>query len=167
MRKTTPFSSGALRNAALCAAAALALGACGEPRYAVQGYAPRSDELQRLTMGEDTTATVRRKLGEPTILGTFESGTWYYVSTVTEQRTYHLPEPIDRTVVQLAFNDAGVLESVNRYGLEDGRVVDLETRTTPTFGRELTLVQQLLGNVGRFNDEGNTIGTGVGKGSGE
>jgi len=155
MRKSSKLNAAAFpRSVALAFAASLALGACAEPRYAVHGYAPRSDELQRLTAGEDTTSTVRRKLGEPTIVGTFESGTWYYVSTVTEQKMYHHPVPIDRTVVQLSFNDAGVLEGVNRYGLEDGRVVNLENRTTPTFGRELTIVQQLFGNIGRFSDEG-------------
>jgi hypothetical protein len=40
---------------------------------------------------------------------------------------------------------------VNRYGLEDGRVIDLATRTTPTFGRELTVLQQLFGNIGNFD----------------
>lgn len=163
MRKTSFLSGGSFpRASALAFAAALMLSACAEPRYAVNGYAPRSDELQRLTMGEDTTSTVRRKLGEPTIVGTFETSTWYYVSTVTEQKMYHHPVPIDRTVVQLAFNDAGVLEGVNRYGLEDGRVINLENRTTPTFGRELTLIQQLFGNIGRFNDGGsNVFGTGA------
>ena len=34
------------------------------------------------------------------------------------------------------------------YGMEDGRVIDLETRTTPTLGRELTILEQLLGNLG-------------------
>jgi len=145
---------------ALALLASMALGACAEPRYAVHGYAPRSDELSRLTMGEDTTSTVRRKLGEPTIVGTFETDTWYYVSTVTEQTMYKLPVPIDRTVVQLAFNDAGVLERVNRYGLEDGRVIELETRTTPTYGRELTVLQQILGNLGKFNEGDSVFGKG-------
>jgi len=40
---------------------------------------------------------------------------------------------------------------VNRYGLEDGKVVDLVTATTPTYGRELTVLQQLFGNVGRIS----------------
>lgn len=158
MRKTSLLNGRALfRNVVIGGVAALTLSACGEPRYAVHGYAPRSDELQRLTMGEDTTSSVRRKLGEPTIIGTFETDSWYYVSTVSEQRTYHHPKPIDRTVVRLAFNEAGVLEGVNRYGLEEGQVINLETRTTPTYGRELTIVQQLFGNIGRFNEGGGGI----------
>ena len=155
MRKTSLINGRTVfRNAVICGVAALTLAACGEPRIAVHGYAPRSDELQRLTAGQDTTSSVRRKLGEPTIVGTFEENAWYYVSTVSEQRTYHHPEPIDRTVVRLAFSEVGVLEGVNRFGLEEGRVIDLETRTTPTYGRELTIVQQLFGNIGRFNEGG-------------
>ncbi len=160
MRKTTNFRGAvSIRNAAICFTAALALSACAEPRYAVHGYAPRGDELARLTMGEDTTSSVRRKLGEPTIVGTFENNRWYYVSTVSEQKMYEHPVPIDRTVVQLAFNEAGLLEGVNRYGLEDGQIINLESRTTPTYGRELTVIQQFFGNLGRFNTEGG--GTGI------
>ena len=40
------------------------------------------------------------------------------------------------------------------YGQEDGRTIAYVDRTTPTEGNELTLIQQLLGNLGRFNPEG-------------
>ena len=40
------------------------------------------------------------------------------------------------------------MASVNRYSLEEGRVIDLETNTTPTYGKELTIMEQILGNIG-------------------
>ena len=49
------------------------------------------------------------------------------------------PEVIDRRVVAILFDDQDFVRSVNTYGLEDGRIIDLETNTTPTFGRELTI----------------------------
>jgi hypothetical protein len=39
------------------------------------------------------------------------------------------------------------------YGVEDGRIVEPVERTTPTYGQELTVMQQLLGNFGRFNTD--------------
>ncbi|MEO1613736.1 MAG: outer membrane protein assembly factor BamE, partial [Pseudomonadota bacterium] len=45
--------------------------------------------------------------------------------------------------------DAGRVTNVARYGIEDGQVIDLITRTTPTYGREITILQQLFGNIGR------------------
>ena len=46
-----------------------------------------------------------------------------------------------------------VVASVNTYGMEDGRVIDLQTRTTPTHGRKLTVMQQVLGNIGKITGE--------------
>ena len=37
--------------------------------------------------------------------------------------------------------------SIERYGLEDGRIVNLTTRTTETGGRELGVLEQLFGNL--------------------
>ncbi|MEM6677012.1 MAG: outer membrane protein assembly factor BamE, partial [Pseudomonadota bacterium] len=61
---------------------------------------------------------------------------------------FYAPEIIDRRIIAVEFNDVDRVTSVRRYGLEDGQFVDLETRTTPTFGRELTILQQVLGNIG-------------------
>jgi outer membrane protein assembly factor BamE (lipoprotein component of BamABCDE complex) len=58
----------------------------------------------------------------------------------------------DRRVIAITFDQNDVVASVNRYGLEDGRVVDLETRTTPTYGQQLTIIQQILGNVGSLEN---------------
>ena len=51
--------------------------------------------------------------------------------------------------VAIRFDNAGRVSNVARYGVEDGKVIDLITRTTPTYGREITLLQQLFGNIGR------------------
>jgi hypothetical protein len=36
---------------------------------------------------------------------------------------------------------------VERYGIEDGRIINLTTRTTDTGGRQLGVLEQLLGNL--------------------
>ena len=48
----------------------------------------------------------------------------------------------------ITFDQNDVVASVDLYGLNEGRVVNLETNTTPTFGRELTILEQVLGNIG-------------------
>ena len=54
-------------------------------------------------------------------------------------------------MVAISFDPDGVVTDVRQFGIEDGRVIDLVTRTTPTYGREMTVVQQLLGNLLQFN----------------
>ena len=70
------------------------------------------------------------------------------VATKVEHYTYNEPKVIDRRVVAVLFGKDDVVTSVKQYGLKDGKVVDLESKTTPTYGRELTILEQLLGNIG-------------------
>ena len=44
---------------------------------------------------------------------------------------------------------AGKVAAVRTLSLADGREVAMERRETPTRGRQLTIIEQLLGNVGR------------------
>jgi len=55
-----------------------------------------------------------------------------------------------RSVTEITFDKAdGKVAAVRTLGLEDGRQVAMERRETPTRGRQLTILEQLLGNVGR------------------
>ena len=132
------------------AAAALSVAAC-TPVVRVHGFAPDQISLEAVQAGIDTRGSVRRKVGRPSSTGVFTDNGWYYVSTTIEHLGYYDPEVIDRRVVAITFDERDVVTSVNTYGLEDGKVIDLESRTTPTAGRGLTIIEQLLGNIGLGN----------------
>ena len=140
-----------------CALATLALTVACEPVRRTHGYAPRPAQLAEVTIGSDSKPVVAGKIGRPTTLGAFDTDDWYYITRSTESRAFLEPKLVSQEVVVVGFSDNGVAESVDRYGVEDGRVVNLVTRTTPTRGKRLTFLQQLLGNVGRFN-AGQVIG---------
>ena len=118
------------------------------PEIRIHGYSPPDTELLQIQVGQDTRGSVRRKIGRPGSTGIFTDDGWYYVSTQVEHYTYNEPKVIDRRVVAIRFDQQDVVASVNRYGLEDGRIVDLETSVTPTYGRQLTILEQALGNIG-------------------
>ncbi len=63
---------------------------------------------------------------------------------------------VDQEILAVAFDEGGIVESMRVYGQEDGRTIAYVDRTTPTEGNELTIIQQLLGNLGRFNPEGDS-----------
>ena len=117
------------------------------------GYAPAPEELAQIRAGQDTRASVRRKIGRPSTTGVFLPDRWYYVASEMEHYLFYEPRIASRRVVAVGFDQNDLVASVNEYGLDDGRVIDLETRTTPTLGRELTVLQQLLGNLGRVSAE--------------
>ncbi|MEO0681153.1 MAG: outer membrane protein assembly factor BamE [Pseudomonadota bacterium] len=131
----------------LAAVTAATLAAC-EPIIRTHGYAPTETQLSDIAPGLDTVSTVTTKIGRPSTGGVVRDNTWFYVASRTETLAYNPPEVVERRVVAVRFEDDGTVASVDRFGLEDGRVINLVTRTTPTFGRELTVLQQIFGNLG-------------------
>ena len=140
-------SMGSLARLA-CASLIAGLAAGCAPIIEQHGYAPLPEELAQIRPGLDTRATVINKIGRPASSGIFTDEGWYYVSSQVEKMTYHAPEVTDRRVVAITFDPSGVVAGVNEYGLEDGRVIDLATETTPTHGRQLTIIEQAFGNLG-------------------
>ncbi len=114
------------------------------------GYAPDDEQVASITAGQDTRGSVRRKVGHPTTSGVFSTDGWYYVSTTVEHYLYNAPKVIDRRIIAVQFGANDVVAGVNVYGMEDGRIIDLQTRTTPTHGRKLTILQQIFGNFGQL-----------------
>jgi len=117
------------------------------PTVQVHGYVPPQADIARIRPGVDNTAAVQQILGLPSSSGVLRDSAWYYVQSTVENYTYHAPKVVDRTVVAVNFDNRGVVRDVKRYGLADGRVVNLETRTTETGGRELGMLEQLFGNI--------------------
>lgn len=139
-----------VRHALLTATAVGLLAAC-EPTYRNHGFTPQIAELESIAAGDDTRGSVLRKLGRPSAYSSFDSDAWYYAASRVEHYAFYPPKVIERRVVAVRFGDTGVVEEVNRYGIEDGQVIDLITRRTPTYGREITALQQIFGNLGRVS----------------
>ncbi len=116
-----------------------------------RGYILNERAVAGITPGRDTRNTVLVAMGTPTAVGTFHSNSWYYIGGQTETVAYKVPEVVDQQVVAILFTDAGVVEDVQRYSLADAMKVNPVGRETPTRGREIGIMEQLLGNIGRFN----------------
>lgn len=131
-------------------ALAAAAGACA-PTIATQGFQAVDAKPQDVVAGTDTKETVLARLGSPSTTSTFEPDTvWYYLTQTTERYTYNKPQVSQRSVTEITFDKAdGKVAAVRTLGLEDGRQIAMERRETPTRGRQLTILEQLLGNVGR------------------
>ena len=141
MRRKTLHSAGV----ALIVCGLLAVGCA--PTVQVHGYVPPPTDVARIRPGFDDAGSVEEILGRPSSSGILGDSSWYYVQSVVESYTYNPPRVVDRTVLAINFDQGGVVRDIRRYGLEHGRVIDLETRTTETGGRELGVLEQLFGNL--------------------
>jgi outer membrane protein assembly factor BamE (lipoprotein component of BamABCDE complex) len=139
------------------AAGLVILAACS-PTTQIHGYVPSEAEVSRITPGVDTVETVAEVLGRPSSSGLLQGSAWYYVQSTVATYTYNAPEVVDRTVLAVDFAPNGVVTGIERYGLEDGRIINLSTRVTETGGQTLGVLRQLFGNLrnldpGQFTDQ--------------
>jgi outer membrane protein assembly factor BamE (lipoprotein component of BamABCDE complex) len=133
----------------LAAALVLGLGACSDD-VIVRGNMPDPEVAATIQPGQSTREEVASLLGSPSTVSNFEDRTWYYIGQKQTQTAFFEPEILERSILVVNFDDAGMVQETKTYTLEDGRIIDPVSRETPTEGRELTVLQQLFGNLGRF-----------------
>ncbi len=149
-RQKQHISLGFSRSFVAVALAALFVTGC-EPRVDTHGFMPNAELIAQVEPGMVSKLDVADILGSPSTVATFDQDTWYYITQKTQNFAFFKPEIVDQQVLVINFDDQEMVSSVNRYTIEDGLIVDPVSRKTPTVGKELTFLQQLFGNIGRFS----------------
>jgi len=124
------------------------------PAPVLRGNKVDAEHFKELVPGTSTKADVTALIGSPTAHDSFDDNTWLYISEVTQQRIARTLGELDQHVVVVTFDGTGVLRTVNEKDKADALPVSVVARTTPSPGTEASFVQQLLGNIGRFNPTG-------------
>ncbi|MEN3791262.1 outer membrane protein assembly factor BamE [Fulvimarina sp. MAC3] len=122
------------------------------------GYVIDEQMLQLVPVGSSR-EQVELALGSPSTTATFnESQTYYYISQRRERPVAFLqPTVTNQRVLAVYFNGEDRVERIANYGLQDGRVFDFISRTTPTGGRDASFLGQILGDT---VSGGNPLGRG-------
>lgn len=114
------------------------------------GYVPDEALLAEVQVGVDTKETAARILGQPGTSGILDDRGWYYVKSDYERFLWRAPKEVNRQVVAVSFTENGVVENVERFGLEDGQVVVLSRRVTTSNTRGIGFLRQLFSNFGNI-----------------
>ncbi|MBL8552402.1 MAG: outer membrane protein assembly factor BamE [Hyphomonadaceae bacterium] len=130
-------------------AVAAALAAACSPTRASHGFISESEETPQVQVGVDTKSTVLTRLGTPSTTAAFDEDSWYYISSVDQRFGFGRPKTVEREVLVVRFDAADNVSAVDRFGLDRGQVVSYSDDVTPTRGRELGLLEQIFGNIGR------------------
>ena len=136
--------------AAALVLSAVSLGACSHG-VQVNGQYIEDHDLAPLRVGESHATEVLEALGTPTAVSTFDERTWYYIGQLSERRAFMDPDIIDRRVIIVRFDSQGTLGDIDERGLEDGQDIEMVDRETPSMGRTMGFLEQMIGNIGRFN----------------
>jgi len=129
-----------------------------------RGYLPRTGDLQRVSPGMSKTE-VQALLGSPSTTATVDrtGDSYYYISSKIETQGFLDPKETERSIFAIRFDQIDQVQSFAQYTLEDGQIININSRKTPTRGREFTILQQLFGNIGA----GSLIGGGGGSDRGK
>ena len=123
----------------LAAALALAwpLAGCFSETYQ-KGYIVPEGALEQIPIGASQ-EQVLIVLGTPSTVATVSGEAFYYISQRAERSIAFLQQDVvDQRVVAVYFDKSRRVQRVANYGLEDGRIFDYVSRTTPTSGQELS-----------------------------
>jgi outer membrane protein assembly factor BamE (lipoprotein component of BamABCDE complex) len=114
----------------------------GDTMY--NGYVVDQQSLNLIPVGSSR-EQVLLTMGTPSTTATFDSEVFYYISQKRERAVAFMkPRLVDQTVLAIYFDKDGVVARRANYTMQDGKVFDTISRTTPTGGRDLTFLQQLL-----------------------
>jgi outer membrane protein assembly factor BamE (lipoprotein component of BamABCDE complex) len=112
-----------------------------------RGYIVPEGALEQVPVGA-TQEQVLVVLGTPSTVATVSGEAFYYISTRTKRVAFLPDDVIDRRVVVVYFDKNRRVERVANYGLQDGKVFDYVSRTTPASGQELSYITYLFKILG-------------------
>lgn len=108
------------------------------------GYVLDEQSLQLIPVGSSR-EQVLLTMGTPSTTATFGNEVFYYISQKRVRKAAFMkPQLVEQNILAIYFDKNGVVTQKANYTLQDGKVFDTISRTTPTGGKDLTFLQQLL-----------------------
>lgn len=132
---------------------ALSLTGCAafSPPPIPRGALLDKEDYSQLIPGTSTRSDVVNILGTPTTHATFNDNMWIYIAMTKDLVPLNFPAVDTQHVLVLNFDSHGTLQSMRHLGKHDAIPVSMVDDTTKTPGTHISVIQELLGNVGRYN----------------
>ena len=132
-----------MRSAAAIALVCAVLGGCTGEQFQ-KGYILPPGALEQIPIGasQDQVLIV---MGTPSTVATLNGEVFYYISQRSERPIAFMNQRVvDQRVIAIYFDRNRQVQRLANYGLQDGRIFDFISRTTPTSGQELNYLTPLL-----------------------
>jgi outer membrane protein assembly factor BamE (lipoprotein component of BamABCDE complex) len=109
-----------------------------------RGYVAKPGAFNQITNGMSK-MEVEGILGTPSTTASvqYKGDSYYYITSITTSKAF-LTEETQREVIAVRFDEGGQVKSFAQYGLEDGRVIDVNTRKSPVYGEDTSILTALL-----------------------
>ena len=131
---------------------ATALGGClGYDGDFERGYQVDSETLSQVKIGSTTKQQALATLGTPSTTSTVGGDAWYYIGQKMHRALAFMPlQTTDQHVLAVYFDKSGKVSRIANYGMQDGKVFDYVSRTTPTGGQEPDFLRNIMAGLLRF-----------------
>jgi outer membrane protein assembly factor BamE (lipoprotein component of BamABCDE complex) len=136
----------------LAAAAAIGVSAaaCISEEFQ-RGYLLDERAVQQVKPGMNG-EQVLQTLGTPSTVSTVGNKSWYYISQTSRRPVRFMGESVtDQRVLAVYFDGKLRVERIALYGVQDGKVFDFISRTTPASGQDQNFVGALFRGIGSLN----------------
>lgn len=133
---------------ALGLGATVALAGCQTSQVYNQGYIIDEQSVALVPVGSSR-EQVLLALGSPSTTATFDNEVFYYISQKRVRPVAFMnPRLVEQRVLAIYFNKNNTVDRIANYGLENGRLFDFISRTTPTGGRDTSFLGSILSDDG-------------------
>ena len=113
-----------------------------------QGYVIDPQAVELVPPGSSR-EQVLLALGSPSTRATFDNEVFYYISQTRRRgAAFMKPKLVDQRVLAVYFGPDERVVNIANYGMQDGKVFDFISRTTPTGGKDQNFLGQLLSGFG-------------------
>lgn len=116
-----------------------------------RGYVTKFSDFSQLKVGKTTQPQAAKLLGSPTTISTIDGEKWIYLGIEETKETFYEPEIKTYDAYILSFNSSGILSGLSKKDKNNLNELEIDEDYTKTGGNEVTFMQQLLGNLGKFN----------------
>src|SRR5262245_54438951 len=142
-RPNCPSGMASAKIAAAVVALGLLLGGCFTETYQ-RGYIVPDGALEQIPIGS-TQEQVLIVLGTPSTVATVSGEAFYYISQPAEKAIGFMPQQVvDQRVVAVYFDKNRRVQRLANYGMQDGRLFDFVSRTTPTGGKDYAYINAMF-----------------------
>ncbi|MFZ4540257.1 MAG: outer membrane protein assembly factor BamE [Rickettsiales bacterium] len=121
------------------------------PIVDTRGHSAEALDLKQIIVGQSSPEDVAALLGSPTSKSNFGDEIWYYITQKQERTGIFATEVTEQHITAIQFDTNKVVSDIGEFTKEDGKPVQMVSKTTPTEGHSVTFMEQMLGNFGRFN----------------
>lgn len=117
------------------------------------GYTFKSEKLDQIKVGQTSQSYVRNTLGSPSVVATYGGNIWYYIASEYQTVAFFKPKVKSQKIIAISFGQDDMVADIKEYSANDAKDIKIISDMTRSESKDVGILGELLGNVGRFNSE--------------